>query len=238
MMKQSQTFVFPTWKRLMGVAVILLSLLSITFFAYTKFEATRGAHAANSVGFYVTNSDPNAVSFEVHNNTLDTSSCIPGVGLTDKQFPLGSFDPANAYTVNGWTSGIDCTGTKRAGPQFRTGTKTECVVVFAPASVTSSCNAVGFYVTNSDPNAVSFEVHNNTLNTSSCVPGVGLTDKFADKQFPLGSFNPANEYTVIGWSSTIDCTGMKRAGPAFTPITDNLNCTVSFIPTDVSSKCV
>jgi hypothetical protein len=86
------------------------------------------------------NSNPNAVSFEVVNNTLGSSSqCTPGVGLTVNQKILGLFDPTNQYTVNGWTSATDCSGTKISSPAFTPGTATSCIFTFTPTSALQSC---------------------------------------------------------------------------------------------------
>jgi hypothetical protein len=223
-MKQSYTFVFPAWKRWMGVAVILLSLLSVTFFAYAKFEATRGAHAANEVAFSVLNSNPNAVSFEVYNNTMSTSSCIPNIGLATRPQNLGLWGPENEYTVNGWSSATDCTGTMIPGPKFRPGTNVACIVTFTPTDASTSCGDFSFSVTNSNPNVGSVELRSDG-SPFSCSADLAFSTILVT----------GISYTVNGWSSD-NCTGNPLGSVTFTPTAKK--CTVSFAPpAGASSKC-
>jgi hypothetical protein len=223
-MKPSHTFVFPAWKRRMGVTVILLSLLSITFFAYAKFEATQGAHAATEVAFSVINSNPNAVSFEIHNNTLSTSSCILNIGLTTVPKSLSSFGPENEYTVNGWSSATDCTGTMIPGPKFRPGTNVACIVTFTPTDASTPCGNFSFSVTNSNPNLGSVELRGDG-SSFSCSEALAFSTILVT----------GISYTVNGWSSD-NCTGNPLGSVTFTPTAKK--CTVSFAPpADASYKC-
>jgi hypothetical protein len=140
-MKQSNTFVFPAWKRWIGVAVVLLSLLSIAFFSYTKFEATRGAHAAIPpyIEFSVTNSDLNLVSFEVENYTLGTSSCTYNVGVTANPAYLGQYGIEYEYFVHGFTSKNECSGPKTTSQHIWPLTYSSCTFAFAPNIVQDNC---------------------------------------------------------------------------------------------------
>jgi hypothetical protein len=135
-MKQSHIFVFPAWKRWMGVAVVLLSLLGLAVVSYTKFEATRGAHAASYVTFYVNNSNVNAKSFGVVNNTLGGSTtCTYNVGVATGRV-IGLFGPGNSYTVTGWSSATDCSGAHTSDQTVTpSATETSITFTFPPGAV-------------------------------------------------------------------------------------------------------